>query len=61
MNKITIKNPSEELIEHALRDIQAEYQKELVRTAGRACNFLSSLGKGEKTFRSKPITITIKK
>jgi hypothetical protein len=59
MNKITVTNPSDELLHHALKDIKTEHENQLMRTAGRAWKFLSESGKGKKTFRSKPITVTV--
>ena len=58
MSKITITNPTDELLHHALSDIRDSHSEDLAKTASRAAYFLKS-GKGKKTFRSKSVTITV--
>jgi len=57
MNTITIKNPSQNVINQAALDLHKALDQEANRTFEKALRFLGK--SGNKTFRSKPLVITI--
>jgi hypothetical protein len=60
--KITITNPSKEVIAQSVRDVRSAHENELTGVIGRALEFLNNEGKtGAKTFRSKPVVVTVEK
>lgn len=61
MNKITIKNPSAEIIHQIGSDIRAAIEQEVSRTFQRASLFLSGSESGKKTFRTGQLQITVEK
>lgn len=59
--KITMTKPSREMLDQSVLDILHAYQNELHNAVRRASEFLNSDCKGKRTFRTKPLKITIEK
>jgi hypothetical protein len=61
VKKITFINPSDEIISQSAHDLQLALEKQTDSVFQRALAFLTGEKHGIKTFRTKPIVITVEK